>query len=547
MIRRLALVAALVCSAAGLAGCGGPHQPASGTVGPDAAERAASRHLRRHVDQAPRTLDPSLNTEVPAQRILDDLFEGLTRIAGDGAVVPGVASSWEHSADGLSWTFHLRPEARWSNGDPVTADDFVYAWRRTVDPATAAEYAQQFAPLRNGLEVAAGRQPVEALGVRAPDARTLLVQLNAPTPYFLYLLTNAYYMPLHAPTLRAYGADWTRPGKMVGNGAFQLAQLVVNGAITLKKNPYYHEAAAVRLDQVTYYPVPDRGAATARFLAGDIDLSDGFNVEDIQWLRRQLGSQVQLSPYFGTVMLGLYQQRPPFDSKPLRQALSMAIDRDVLAEKLLHGLFLPATHLVPPYDGYTPALPDWAGWTTEQRHARARELYAQAGYSKERPLVVELVHPTQSPDTVRVHEALAAMWRMNLGAEVRLSSEEFRVFTQNRRLGQHALFWHAWIGDYPDPYTFLSLFRRDDGNNHPRYASEAYEALMHAAEQTPDDAARLRLYQQAEAVLNDDAPFVPVYFYQSRHLVRPYVKGWQGNVMDRNPSRNLWLAAGDGG
>jgi oligopeptide transport system substrate-binding protein len=517
---------------------------------PDAAmvdARVASRHLRRQIDMAPRTLDPSLSTDVPTQRILDDLFEGLTRIDGSGAVVPGVAVRWERSDDGLVWTFHLARDARWSNGDPLTADDFVYGWRRTVDPATAAEYAQQFAPVRNGLEVASGKLPLDALGVQAVDPQTLRVELTTPTPYFLYLLTNTYFMPEHAPTIRARGAGWTRPGFMVSNGAFMLEELVVNGAVTLVKNPHYRLATEVRLDKVTYYPVTDRSAVTSRFLAGDIDLADAFNVEDFGWLRQQLGSQVQLSPYFGTAMLGMYNPRPPFDSRLLRLAMSMAIDRDVLAEKVLHGLFLPAYHLVPPYEGYDPAIPDWAHWTTEARHAKARELYAQAGYSRDRPLVVEFSHQTTSDDSRRLFEAMAAMWRVNLGAEVRLASEEWRVFIQNRRLGKHALFWHAWIGDYPDPYSFLSLYSKSDGNNHPRYASDAFESLMKSAVTSADDARRLRDFRSAEQILNQDEPFIPIYFYQSRHLVRPYVQGWHGNVMDRNPSQNLWLAAGGGG
>jgi oligopeptide transport system substrate-binding protein len=483
---------------------------------------------------------------VPTQRILDDLFEGLTRIDGSGAVVPGVASSWDRSADGLTWIFHLRADARWSNGDAVTARDFLFGWRRTVDPATAAEYAQQFAPLRNGLDVAAGRKPVEALGVQMLDAHTLRVELESPTPYFLYLLTNNYFAPLHEATLHAKGADWTRAGNMVSNGAFMLKDLVINGSVSLVKNPHYWDAAAVRLDAVTYYPLPDRGAVTARFLAGDVDYTDGFNIDDIDWLRRDLGEQVRLSPYFGIVMLGMHTRRPPFDSLPVRQALSMAIDREILVNKLLRGLFLPAYDYVPPYEGYKPAVPDWATWSADQRHARGRELLAQAGYTAAHPLHIELAHQITSPDSRRMLEAIAAMWRMNLGVEVTLSTSEWRVFMQDRRLGKHGLFWHAWIGDYPDPYTFLSLFSKEDGNNHPRYANDRFESLLVQGVGSTDDARRLQLFRDAEAQLNADAPSIPVYYYQSRHLVRPYVQGWKGNVMDRNPSRNLWLAAGGG-
>lgn len=529
-----------------LAACAQSPSPSGAGAGPDAAERSASRHLRRQIDMAPRTLDPALSTDVPSQRILDDLFEGLTRIDGEGNVMPGVASTWERSADGLVWTFHLRNDARWSNGAPVVAQDFVYGWRRTVDPVTASEYAQQYAPLRNGLDVAAGRKPVDALGVKALDDRTLRVELSSPTPYFLYLLTNNYFAPVHEATIRAKGADWTRPANMVSNGPFALKDLVINGAVTLARNTKYWDAASVRLDTVTYYPLNDRGAATSRYLAGDVDVTDGFNLEDLDWLRRDLGEQVRLSPYFGIAMLGLRVGKPPFDNKALRQALNLAVDRDILMDKLLHGLYLPAYDFVPPYPGYVPDVPDWASWDADRRHARARELLKEAGYDARHPLEIELSHQITNGDSRRMLEAVAAMWRMNLGIKVSLSMSEWRVFIQDRRLGKHGLFWHAWIGDYPDPYTFLSLFSKEDGNNHPRYASERFESLLGEAVATPDDARRLSLFREAEAQLNEDAPAIPIYYYQSRHLVRPYVRGWLGNVMDRNPSRNLWLSAEGG-
>jgi oligopeptide transport system substrate-binding protein len=225
----------------------------------------------------------------------------------------------------------------------------------------------------------------------------------------------------------------------------------------------------------------------------------------------------------------------------------MAIDRDVLVQKLLHGLYLPAYNLVPAFAGYQPDVPAWAGLASQERHAKARALYAQAGYSDRQPLQVDLSYMTTSPDTRRVLEAITAMWRVNLGAEVRLSNSEWRVFQQDRELAKHALFWDAWVGDYPDPLTFLAMFQRTDGQNFGKYEQADYERLVARASASGDDAQRSRDYAAAEAVLNADAPFIPIYFYQSRHLLRPYVHGWQGNVMDRHLSRDLWLADGEGG
>ena len=545
MIRHVALLLGLGL----LAACGDRGATDASRQRAAAAPSAApeAQHLRRQIDASPRTLDPSLSVDVPTQRILDDLFEGLVRLDPAGNIVPAVASHWEQSADNLVWTFHLLPGVRWSNGDLLTATDFVYAWRRTVDPATASQSAQQLAPIVNALDVAAGRLPPTSLGVKALDAHTLEVRLVAPTPYFLYLVTNNYLFPLHEPSIRAKGADWTRVGNLVSNGAFYLENQRINGAIQLRRNPQFHDVATVQLERLTYFPVEDRSAATSRYLAGDLDVTDGFAVEDIDWLRQSLGGQVQLAPYFGTVLLTMQVSRPPFNSLPLRQALTMAIDRDVLTQKLLRQLYLPAYNLVPPSDGYAPAVPEWATWPAERRHARARELYAEAGYSAAHPLVVDLSWPTGGADTRRLLEALTSMWRVTLGAEVRLSNSEWRVFQQDRRLHKLSLYWNAWIGDYPYPLTFLELFQRSGGQNSSQYFRPEFESAIAASAVGSDEVQRLADLKRAESLLNDDAPFIPVYFYQSRHLVRPYVQGWQGNVMDRHLSQYLSVPAGQGG
>ncbi len=534
---------ALGLGAASLLGACAPRTPQT-AVGStvDAAARVAAAHLHRQIDQSPRTLDPALSIDVPGQRVLDDLFEGLVRTDAEGNIVAGVARAWSRSSDGLQWTFELDPAARWSDGSALTSADVVYGWRRTVDPRTASQSAQMLAPIANALAVAAGEQPPEALGVQAEGPHRLRVQLVEPTPYFLYLLTNSYLYPQPVGAISQHGDGWTRPGKLVCNGAFTLLDLRINGAIQLQRNPQYREASQVRLQRISYFPVADRSATTARYLAGDLDLTDGFNVEDIDWLRGELGSQVQLAPYFGTVMLGFHNRKAPFDDRNLRLALSMALDRDILCDKLLRGLYLPAFNIVPPYPGYEPAVPEWAHWPQARRLARARELYAAAGYSTERPLQAELALQQTSPETRRVIEAMIAMWRMHLGARFQLVGEEWRVYQQNRRLGKHGLFWNAWIGDYPDPQTFLSLYQAGNGQNHGRYESAAYEQALAEGNAIIDEPARLQALRRAEQQLNEDSPLLPVYYYQSRHLLRPTVQGFRGNVMDRHLSRDLWLA-----
>lgn len=523
-----------------LVACGGRAPSSLSDAAIDA--RIASGHLHRHLSQSPRTLDPALNEDVAGYSIEDDLFEGLVRLDGAGAVVPGVASSWTTSADGRVLLFNLRREARWSNGDAVQAGDFVYAWRRMLDPATGSVNRAQFAPVANADAIQAGRMPLSELGVRAIDAHTLEVRLAAPAPYFMYLLTMCWFMPLHAPTLEKYGATWTEPGHLVGNGAFVLRSRTASGPITLARNPLYWDAAAVRLAAVTYHPVTDTAAATARFLAGDLDITDRFQLEDLPWLRRDLGGQVRLEPYLATFMMAMNVTLPPYDDLRVRQALVMSLDRELLTGTLLKGVYSPARGIVPPLPGYEAVLPEWAGLSTEARHAKARALYAAAGYSAARPLEVELWYPISDADTRKVMEGVAAMWRATLGARVSILSEEWRAYQVNRRQHRRGLFYYSRTGDFPDPVTFLALAQTAGEQNEMLYASRAYDAAVDEGRRAVAAADRQRAYHRAEQILNDDAVVIPIYYYRSKHLVRSHVQGWQGSAMDRHASRELWLA-----
>jgi oligopeptide transport system substrate-binding protein len=522
-------------------GCG-RNQPVTGALPSDLVQaKLSAAHLRRHMVQAPRTLDPSLSIDVAGQTLTDDLFEGLVRLDPSGKIVPAVAERWESSDDGLHWRFYLRPDARWSNGDAVTAADFVFAWRRVVDPATASQAAQQLAPVAMALQIAAGAADPAQLGVTAVDAHTLVVTLSSPTPYFLYLLSDCFFAPLHAATLRRFGESWTLPGNLVGNGPFLLKSMSINGPIELVRNPRYVGASAVRLQRVSYLSLPDNAASTARYLAGDLDITDSFMLDDVRWLRQSVGAELRLAPYVGTIMLGMHTARPPFDNKLLRRAMTLALDRELLTRQLLRGLVLPAYGIVAPLPDYPAALPAWAGLTAAARLAEARRLYAAAGYSRDRPLRMELSYPTTNPDTRRVIEAFAAMWRLNLGADIRLANEEWRVHVQNRGLHKLNLFWFGWTGDYPDPLTFLALPVTGNPQNYGLYSNPAYDAAI-ASAMNADAASRNAHYLEAERILDEDAVLIPVYYLQSRHLLRSYVKGWADNPMDRHLSRDLYLS-----
>jgi oligopeptide transport system substrate-binding protein len=537
-----ALGAALLLAACGSdapdAG-GGPTHAAGIRVG---TALAGEQVLARTLDAAPSSLDPAMVTETSAQHVLDDLFEGLANLSPEGRTVPGVARSWETSADGLTWVFHLRHDARWSNGTPLTAADFVYAWRRTVDPLTAAPYAQAVAPVLNAYEIATGKRPVSDLGAEALDAHTLRVRLSEPTPYLPFLMTNAWMYPLYQPVIEQYGDAWARPGRMVSNGAYTLQEHVIGNRLTMERNPQYWDAANVRLRRVIYYVLTDRNAQSQRYLAGQVQFVETIPTTDLPWLRRELGEQVVVRPYLGTFYIGVNDRLPPFRGNPkLRLALTMAIDRDKIAAHVLQGAGYPAWTLVPPLDGYQPQIPDWARLPDAQRHQLARQLYREAGYSAERPLRTELTLISGDPVTTLTYEAICAMWRTVLGAEVGLHPEEFKVLLQNNRLHRNILFHNAWIGDYPDPYTFMQLFKTGFDLNYGGYSRPEYDALLAQAALQTRNAERYRIYQQAERFLNADGAYIPVYYYAVRHLVKPYLKGFAPNIVDRNPSRHMYL------
>jgi oligopeptide transport system substrate-binding protein len=555
-------LAALGLAALGLAACTAPAPPAATppAATPPAATApagaaaampkvgvalAASQELTRAMDAGGvRSLDPSLATDVPAERVLDDIFEGLTRLDVAGEPAPGMAERWETSGDGLEWIFHLRA-ARWSNGAPLRAQDFVYAWRRTLDPRTASDFAQVLVPLANALAIAEGKADPATLGVTALDDRTLRVRLAAPTPYLLALLSKTYMVPQYEPAIRAWGERWTAPGHIVSNGAFLLGAHVLGGRISLARNPGYWDAAHVRLTRVSYLPL-DRAVQTDRFFAGDLQFTDSFSAEQTAWLRQRLGTQVVSGPYLGNFVIGVNVTQPPFKGNlALRRALTLAVDRETLVKYVRQGLYQAAYTPTPPLPGYAAPLPAWARLADEARHALARRYYAEAGYSAARPLRVPLYYPTDT-DNRRTFEAVAAMWRENLGAEVATYNEEFRVQLNERHLHKLPLFHYAWIGDFPDPYTFLQLFRTGFGYNDGGYSSPRYDALLDAAGREPDAARRYALLAQAEAVLDEDVAAIPLYYYASRHLVKPWVRGWQGNIQDRNLSQYMYLLEHEG-
>ena len=481
----------------------------------------AGQVLRRGNSVEPETLDPHRARGVSASNVLRDLYEGLTTESPSGEIVPGTAERWEVGDDGRLYTFHLRADARWSNGDAVTATDFVDSLRRLRAPATGSAVAQILAVIESE---------------EAADAQTLRVRLHAATPRLPALLSHPAAFPVHASNLA--GARF-EPGALVGNGAYRLAAWVAHAQITLERNPGYWDRANVAVDRVMFYPTENPASELKRYRAGELDWTDTIPVSQARWVKGNLASELHVAPYLGVYFYGFNLTRPPFKDNPaLRRALALAVDRETLAARILATGETPAAGWIPPgIADYTPQRPEWADWTAERRLAEARRLYAEAGYSGDRPLDVELRYNT-GDNHKRVALAVAWMWRQALGVKTHLVNEEYKVFLQNRRSRRVTQLFRAdWIGDYDDAASFAERMLSDSGLDDTGYASPRYDALVRQAAGEGDPQRRRALLEESERVLLEDLPVLPLYFYVSKHLVKPYVTGWRPNIMDHHYSR----------
>ena len=516
-----------------LSACSGGSAPSGASVG---------NILLRGNGPDPDSLDPQRARAVGAQTVLRDLCEGLTTFAKDASTAPGVATAWTASADGKTYTFNLRDNARWSNGDPVVAADFVAGLRRLVDPATASQYAQIIDVVTNVPDIIAGKKKPDELGVTAPDDKTVVVQLVAPAPYFPGLLAHPSTCPVHRPTLAAHPEQVAKPGVMVSNGAFVLKEWVQGLHILAVRNPYYWNNGATHLDGVKFLLIADENAELTRYRAGDLHVTDVVPRGQFDWIKQNLAAELHVSPQLNTYYYGFNLRRAPFkDNLPLRRALSMAIDRERLAQMVLKVGELPAFGWVPPgVHDYTPQSFDYAHTPIADRIAEARKLYASAGYSAAKPLRFELRY-----NSAEVHERLAvaitSMWKEALGAEVQPVAEEFKSLLQDVDQGNVDMFRSSWAGDYNDAYTFAQFLKSDFGINLPHYQSADYDRFLNAAAAEADVVKRRELLQQAEAVALKDHPLIPLYFYVNKHLVKPQVQGWYDNVMNVVYSRDLSL------
>lgn len=503
--------------------------------------------LHRGNGAEPETLDPHRATSVASSHILRDLYEGLVTVARDGSLVPGAAKAWTVSDDGLHWVFELRPEAQWSNGDAVTAADFVAGLQRSIAPATGSYYAQMLEIIDGAEAILAGKASPDTLGVSALGPHRLAIQLATPAPYLPGLLTHPATFPVHGPSLAEHGKAFDRPGRLISNGAYRLAERVLQSYVALERNPHFHGAESVAIERVVYHSTEDINAELARYRAGELDWTADVPVTRMEWVRSHIPDQFHAHPYLGIYYYGYNLTRPPFAGSPeLRKALAMVIDRSRITQRILGTGEQPAFGFVPPgVRGYSGQSPEWADWSMQRRLDEARALYRAAGYSEEAPLEVELRYNTQENHR-KIAIAIAWMWKDALGVRTRLINEEFKVFLTTRRLKQDTeVFRAGWIGDYNDAFTFAEILHSGHGLNDTGYDSERYDRLLEEAAQEADAERRRATLQAAERQLLSDMPVLPIYFYTSRRLVKARVRGWEGNIMDVHLTRYMHLADKD--
>jgi oligopeptide transport system substrate-binding protein len=510
--------------------------------GPSGTELAEDQTLHKDNGAEPQTLDPHRATGVTEGNILRDLFEPLVMTKPNGELIPGAAESWDISDDGLVYTFRMRTDGRWSNGDPVTAADFAYSFRRALDPATLSTYASILYPIKNGYAVNTGELPPSALGVAAPDERTLVIELEAPTPYFLGLLNHSMSYAVHRPSVEEHGARFARAGNLIGNGAYVLNDWVVQSHVELGRNRLFRDDANTTIERVFYYAIENAETVFKRYRADELDFTQSVPAKQIPWIRESMPDEYVQAPYLGSYYFGFNTTREPFRDNPkLRLALSMAIDREIITGKLTAAGELPAYGWVPPVQGYEPQQPEWASWTQEERNAEAQRLYKEAGYGEGNPLVVEILYNT-SEGHKRISIAIASMWKQTLGVEARLMNQEWKVFLQTREQKiKTQVFRSGWIGDYNDAYTFAELLRSDSSQNDSGWSNPEYDALLDKAKVELDPQTRAEYMQQAERIMLAEAPIVPLYFYVSKHLIKPWVKGFEPNIMDHVYTKDLYI------
>lgn len=503
-----------------------------------------TQELRLNNYDEPAGLDPQTSIGQPEHGIILSLFEGLvTADAKDLSPLPGAAERWDISPDGKVYTFHLRKNGRWSNGEPVTTHDFIESYHRLLLPSLAAQYSYMLYPVKNAEAFNLGKiTDFGRVGFKALDDYTLEITLHSPAPYLLSMIIHDSWFPVPIAVIKKHGAiddltnPWTRPENFVGNGPFVLKEWKINSHILVEKSRTYWDAKNVRLNSIYFDPTAVLDTAERMFRSGQLHSIPMAPPSKVAFYRKYKPNLIKVYPLLATYFYKFHVTQPPLNDKRVRQALAMAIDRPAITETIMRAGEEPAYFLTPPNTG---------GYTCQTKVAKdvtaARRLLAEAGYpdGKNFPTVEVLFNTLQYHKAIA--EALQQMWKKNLNINIVLHNEEWKVYLDSMRRTNYAIGRAAWIGDYVDPSTFLDMFTTESGNNETGWSNAEYDRLIHLASNTGDRAARYAAYQKAEAILLDEMPIMPIYFYTQPRLLRPSVRGWHPNVIDDFDFKSLYL------
>jgi oligopeptide transport system substrate-binding protein len=538
ILRRLFLHCAVIAALFLCVGCGPRHTRV------EIGDRDQIFHIGNGGE--PSDLDPHTTIGEIEHDIMIGLFEGL--VIGDpknSEPRPGVAESWDISDDGLVYTFHLRKNARWSNGEPVTANDFLESYHRALLPSLGNQYSYMLFPVKNAEAFNTGKiSDFNKVGFKALDEHTFEITLHSPTPYFLSLIIHNSWYPVPVRTIRKYGEiddrnnRWTRPKNFVGNGPFVLKEWKINSYIRLVRNTNYWDAANVKLKEVYFYSTESSDVEERMFRAGQIHTLRACPSQKIDVYKKEHPELIEIYPLLSTYFYKFNVTKPPLNDKRVREALVMAIDRKAIVESVVRGGEIPAFNLTPPKCG---------GYTCDAKISeniqKARQLLAEAGFpdGKNFPKIELLFNTLESHRAIA--EAIQQMWKKNLNIEITLRNEEWKVYLDSTRQMNYDIVRAGWGGDYADPNTFLDLFVTGGGNNETGWSNPEYDRFIKVAANTRDQKKRFDAFQKAEAILVDEAPILPIYFYTRPRLIRPSVEGYYGNLLDQHPLQSVYLDA----
>lgn len=499
-------------------------------VVPAGVELHPEQKLVKNNAAEPQSLDPHKIQGVPESNIARDQFEGLTIVDLDGQTIPGVAESWEND-EGKVWRFKIRDNAKWSNGEPITAHDFVYSWQRIVDPETASPYASylEYAHIENVNDIVAGKKPSTDLGVKALDDHTFEVTLTESVPYLDKLVGHIVLAPVHQATVEKYGNQWTNPKNFVGNGAYKLKDWVVNERIVLERNPNYWDNDKTVIEEVTLLAITSENSAANRYRSGEIDMTQTIPVELFSRFQKELPNDVRITPYLCTYYYEVNNQKPPFDDPRVRTAVKLAMNSNIIANKVVAQGQAPAYGFTPPFiNDLDSVKPEWFDLSQAERNAMAVKLLEEAGYNKSNPLTFKFLYNTLESHK-KVGIAAASILKQNAGINMQLENQEWKTFLDSRQQGNYQSARAGWCADYNEPTSFLNTMLSNSSNNTAHYKSAEFDAVLKEAIAAKTQEERMKAYQKAERILDQDSAIIPLYYYVNSRLVKPYVGGYTGN------------------